>query len=120
MSFLIRINKTQERKKNTNLRLKYGFGIATEKVIYNKLGLNILYLKRNPIFKSKLLNLFEKNLHKNNIRLKRLKNSSIRNNIKKFVESKTFKGIRHKNRLPVRGQRNRTNAKTQRRINRKF
>ena len=37
-------------------------------------------------------------------------------NIKKLVDINTYKGLRHKDKLPVRGQRTRTNAKTKKRI----
>jgi ribosomal protein S13 len=37
---------------------------------------------------------------------------STRENISFFITNKSLKGFRHKNRLPVRGQRTRTNAKT--------
>ncbi len=33
-------------------------------------------------------------------------------NIKRLQDLKTYRGIRHRNRLPVRGQRTRTNART--------
>jgi hypothetical protein len=37
---------------------------------------------------------------------------SMRENISFFITNKSLRGFRHKNSLPVRGQRTRTNAKT--------
>jgi small subunit ribosomal protein S13 len=37
-------------------------------------------------------------------------------NIKRLVDINAYKGLRHKDKLPVRGQRTRTNAKTKKRI----
>ncbi len=42
----------------------------------------------------------------------------IRENIKRFLKIKNYKGIRHKNSLPVRGQRTHTNAQTQKKFKR--
>lgn len=36
-------------------------------------------------------------------------------NVKKLVDINCYKGLRHKDKLPVRGQRSRTNAKTKKR-----
>jgi len=42
----------------------------------------------------------------------------IRENIKRSIRIRSYKGIRHKNCLPVRGQRTHTNAQTQKRFKR--
>jgi small subunit ribosomal protein S13 len=39
----------------------------------------------------------------------------VHQNIKKLFESGTYKGLRHKDSLPTRGQRTRTNASTKKR-----
>lgn len=41
-------------------------------------------------------------------------------NMKKLVEINAYKGLRHKDSLPARGQRTRTNAKTKKRLKLKF
>ncbi len=43
----------------------------------------------------------------------------IRLNIKRLIDIKCYKGSRHKARLPVNGQRTKTNAKTRKRIKKK-
>ena len=44
----------------------------------------------------------------------------IRLNIKRLIDIKSYKGLRHKSNLPVRGQRTRTNAKTRKKIKKKI
>lgn len=39
--------------------------------------------------------------------------------IKKKIKIKSYQGLRHRNKLPVRGQRTHTNAQTQKKLNRK-
>lgn len=41
-------------------------------------------------------------------------------NIRRLIKISSYRGIRHFKGLPVRGQRTKTNAKTVRRVNRKF
>jgi small subunit ribosomal protein S13 len=41
---------------------------------------------------------------------------NIKANIDKKIKIKSYQGLRHKNKLPVRGQRTHTNAKTQKRM----
>jgi len=41
-------------------------------------------------------------------------------NIRKLIKISSYRGLRHFKGLPVRGQRTKTNAKTVRRVNRKF
>lgn len=83
-------------------------------------------------FKKKLgLNTRKKNEYVGNytgiVRTKKLiklyKISSILNLIQKkrinhLINLRSFKGLRHKNKYPVRGQRTHTNAKTQKKLNR--
>ena len=40
-------------------------------------------------------------------------------NIKRYIKIRSYRGLRHRNSLPVRGQRTHTNAKTQKRGDRK-
>ena len=77
-------------------RIKRLFGINSK--------FNISHIKNNAVqsFKSKLENsLINKKLSFYN-----------KEAIKFLIQSKTYKGIRHKFYLPVRGQRTHTNAKT--------
>lgn len=73
--------------------------------IYKDFGLNT---RKNTVFLKKDARLFlKKNLEKS---LDTIKIKS--NNIKFLREIKSYRGNRHKNKLPVRGQRTHTNAKS--------
>jgi small subunit ribosomal protein S13 len=92
----------------------------SEKGISNNLKkkvfkINGLNLRLNSInFKSKVVNILNKNL-KDIIFGKNLINENNKN--KKFlINLNNFKGLRHKLKKPVRGQRTRTNAKTSRKV----
>lgn len=43
----------------------------------------------------------------------------VRLNIKRLIDIKCYRGIRHKTHLPVRGQRTKTNAKTRKKLKKK-
>lgn len=42
---------------------------------------------------------------------------AVKNNIQRYIENNSVRGYRHKNHLPVRGQRTHTNAKTVKKTN---
>lgn len=92
----------------------YGIGKSTSFKICKQLGFSLNYkvyeLSTEHILK--FLKLIEKsNLIINND-LKKLQSSFIKN----LINVKTYRGIRRFNRLPVRGQRTHTNAKTARKF----
>jgi small subunit ribosomal protein S13 len=89
------------------------FGLKKDLIkAYKKYGLNLrkknltLNLKQKTLLQSFLKN---KTLGKN---LKQ----NIKNNIDFIIKHKTFKGMRHKQKFPARGQRTHTNAKTRKKI----
>lgn len=97
--------------KNKNLKTnnkKFGIGVKKKISLRKIFGLNIRKKPRKVKIKQK--NLIRKILFKNKIG-KQLK-IKIQNIIKFYVELKSYKGLRHKYKYPVRGQRTRTNAKT--------
>jgi small subunit ribosomal protein S13 len=86
---------------------KYGIGTSTENNFKNKYGLNERikpkFLKnnfKNLFLKSSVNLLTEKKLFEN-----------IKSNIAFYKNIKCYRGSRHKNNYPVRGQRTHTNAK---------
>lgn len=88
----------------------FGFGKYLSLSIYLDSGLNI---RTYPIILKKkvhLINLEEIKTNEKILLDKKLK-SSIKDNIDFIKTIRTYKGIRHLNNLPVRGQRTRTNAK---------
>lgn len=86
------------------------YGVSSNKVqsLCQKVGLNpfnkgLKLKKKNNVFiiKSFKINEYDKNLK-----------VQIRKNIKNLSQMRTYRGIRHSLKLPVRGQRTKTNAKT--------
>lgn len=79
---------------------------------FKKLGLNIktYKLKLNNKYKQYVQKFFQKKLFGKKLKQK------IKNNIDFGIKNKTYKGMRHKNRYPARGQRTHTNARTKKKI----
>lgn len=91
----------------------YGVGLPTAKKICIELG-----------FSSRLFvgDLTEKQQYvlirkiKENLRVENSLRDSVKGNIQALIENGSLRGFRHRNKLPVRGQRTHTNAKTARRV----
>lgn len=87
----------------------YGIGKTSAKKILEKCDI--------PPYK-KMKNLSQEELEKikkeieYNYKVEGLLRAEIKNNIKKLIEINSWRGLRHKAGLPVRGQRTRTNART--------
>ncbi|MGX7586250.1 ribosomal protein uS13 [Candidatus Vidania fulgoroideorum] len=89
------------------LTLIYGIGRKKSLYICKKLGIYNLKVKFIDNIKIKIL---KDILNKNKIGFD-LKNK-VKRDIKILLDINCYRGVRHKKRLPVRGQRTRTNAKT--------
>jgi ribosomal protein S13 len=91
-----------------------GIGLRTIKSLKTLIGTNI---KKDASFYSSSLNVkFYLRYKLKQYKLDVLLTTIIYKRIHSYINSKNFKGIRFKNRYPVRGQRTHTNAKTQRRL----
>ena len=53
---------------------------------------------------------------KQNLKIEKQLNKQLKNDINRYISNKSVRGFRHKNKLPVRGQRTHTNAKTCKKI----
>ncbi len=93
----------------------YGAGNLSKRILNTKLGLNSR-LNCNYI-KEKRFNQLNSIVNKSLIGKKL--HESIKDNISFMKNNKTYKGLRHKASLPVRGQRTHTNAKTCKKKSRK-
>jgi len=90
----------------------YGVGYYKAILISSKIGFSYPYnLNLLNIYNFNVLIFVLDNLTWLENRIKR----EIDLNIKRLIEIQTLKGARHKDRLPVYGQRTRTNARTQKR-----
>jgi len=91
-----------------NIKKNFGIGDSKITAIINHCGLN-------PKMSSKHLkkkHIEETNKITQNFKLERNLKNEIKGRISFLLENKTYKGVRHKLKYPVRGQRTRTNAKT--------
>lgn len=93
----------------------YGIGLTTAKHILNELNIN-LNRKVNTI-SSIEFNLIFKYIENKNYLIENALKRNISLNIKKLIDINSYRGQRHKKKLPVRGQRTKTNSRTSRRTN---
>lgn len=94
-----------------SLKQIYGVGWYKSNLIINKLGLSYPFFGFNlNLYNINVILYLLKGLILSDVRIKRV----IENNITRLININSYKGSRHKLLLPVRGQRTRTNAGTQR------
>ena len=95
-----------------NLSNTYGIGKKIASLYCKKVGLNY---RNNPLkVKKKRINLFIK--WNSLITLDKKLKSQIKEIIISLYKIRTYRGIRHKQNYPCRGQRTHTNAKTKKKI----
>jgi small subunit ribosomal protein S13 len=107
----------ENKRLEISLRNCLGFGLTSSNLLASKLGLNLKGNKINKLNK-KLFNRLDIFINSRAIKLLKLCVGVDRKNrvlfeTKKMRETNTFRALRHFQRLPVRGQRTRTNARTQ-------
>ena len=87
----------------------YGIGLTTAKKIIKETGVNpdvrVKDLSESDV--AKLREYIEHNLHVEGDR-----RSVVSLSIKRLIEIGSYRGLRHRKNLPVRGQRSKTNART--------
>ena len=99
------------REKRVEIGLTYIFGIgrATSRKILDEAGINpdtrVHALNDEDV--NKLRRIIDANL-----RVEGVLRSEIARNIKRLMDIGSYRGLRHRRGLPVRGQRTRTNART--------
>jgi len=86
----------------------FGIGLSTSKSILGNLGINE---------DTKVSQLTDDEVNKirneiGNIKIEGALKSEVQMNIKRLMDTGTYRGKRHRRGLPVRGQRTRTNART--------
>ena len=98
-----------EKRVEIGLTYIFGIGLTTSKKILAETGINpdvrVKDLTEDDI--SKLRDYIEKNLEVEGDRRR-----SIAFDIKRLIEIGSYRGLRHRKGLPVRGQRSKTNART--------
>jgi small subunit ribosomal protein S13 len=112
--YLLKTNILPKNKFLTGLKKVYGLNNSTILKICKSLGFN------STIFFNKLsqkhINLILQWISKNNIILNDDLKKNIEDNKNSLINIKLYRGIRHKEGLPTRGQRTHTNSKTQKRL----
>lgn len=110
MAYLLGVNIPNNKPVHIALKKVYGIGYTTAKIICHRLHLN-------PQYK-----VFQLTDLQNNLLMKEIKyflthtelKKKIKAHVDQLIQMRSYRGIRHVLGLPVRGQRTRSNARTQR------
>ena len=116
MLYILGVNIPDNKSIVIGLTYIYGIGPTLSKLICHKLHINPLSKPKDLI--NKQLNLLAKLVNEYTIEMDLKK--SIKDNIENLIHLGTYRGLRHKLGLPVRGQRTRSNARTQRYLSKKI
>lgn len=87
----------------------YGVGLATSNRILDKVGID-KNIKTDQLTDQQIAKIREE--IEQNVKVEGDLRKEISLNIKRLVDLGTYRGLRHRNNLPVRGQRTSTNART--------
>ena len=105
---ILGITVPNEKRLEIGLTCVYGIGISSARKILDQVGIE--YSK-----KAKDLTQEEENKIRTIIESMKIEGNlkrEISGNIKRLKDIKTYRGVRHMRRLPVRGQRTKTNSRT--------
>jgi len=98
--------------KSINIALTYIYGIGrslSEKLLKEA---NIDFQKKTKDLSISELNVLKELIEKNKIKTEGDLRRDLRANIKRFIDVNSYRGARHTKRLPLRGQRTKTNSRT--------
>lgn len=95
------------------LPILYGIGLSAAKQICKELGL-ASGLKVSDLTEEQQYEITRK--VKEEYRLENNLREEVKGNVQRYVTNGSIRGFRHRNKLPVRGQRTQSNAKTPRRV----
>jgi len=109
MARIAGVDLPREKRVEIGLTYIYGIGLATSQQIIAEIGLNpdtrVKDLSENEI--SKLRDYIEKN-----VKVEGDLRRDVSLNIKRLMEIGSYRGVRHRRGLPVRGQNTKQNART--------
>lgn len=103
----------KEKKVEYALPLLYGIGPKSSKKICQELGF-APNLKVADLTEEQQFEIAKK--VKEEYRLESNLREEVKGNIQRYISNGSIRGFRHRNKLPVRGQRTQSNAKTPRRV----
>ena len=98
--------------KNIKIALTYIYGIGrslSEKLLKEA---NIDFQKKTKDLSISELNVLKELIEKNKIKTEGDLRRDLRANIKRLIDVNSYRGARHTKRLPLRGQRTKTNSRT--------
>ena len=98
--------------KNIDIALTYIYGIgrsSSEKLLREA---NVNFQKKAKDLSTSELNSLKELIEKNKINTEGDLRREIRSNIKRLINVSSYRGIRHIKKLPLRGQRTKTNSRT--------
>ncbi|MCL2330921.1 MAG: 30S ribosomal protein S13 [Proteobacteria bacterium] len=109
MARIAGVNIPSEKRVEIALTYIYGIGPAHAKQIVRALKFKA-GLRAKDLTDADIINI--SNYIEANFKVEGDVRREVQMNIKRLQDLKTYRGIRHRNRLPVRGQRTQTNART--------
>jgi len=110
MARLCGVNLPQDKRVEIGLTYIFGVGRSTSKQMLNELGisLDVRVKDLTEADLAKLRDALTKHVTEGDLRRK------VQMNIKRLQDIGSYRGYRHRRRLPLRGQRTKTNARTKR------
>lgn len=113
MLIIFGVTIPKEKRVTYALPILYGIGTSAAKQICNDLGF-APGLKVADLTEEQQYELTKK--VKEEFRLENNLREEVKGNIQRYITNGSIRGFRHRNKLPVRGQRTQSNAKTPRRV----
>jgi small subunit ribosomal protein S13 len=110
MPRIMGIDIPKEKRIETSLTYFYGIGRALSNVVLKEAGINPD--KRAKDLSEEEISRLTNILQKGSLRIEGDLRRDISQNIKRLMDIGSWRGMRHKKGLPVRGQRTRTNSRT--------
>ena len=105
---ILGITVPNEKRLEIGLTCLYGVGVSSARKILDKVGIDRGKKAKDltPDEENSIRAIVEKILIEGNLK------REIASNIKRLKDIKSYRGVRHMKRLPVRGQRTKTNSRT--------
>jgi small subunit ribosomal protein S13 len=110
MARFLGINIPDDKNINIALTYIYGIGRSSSEKLLKEAGID--FGKKTKDLSTSELNSLKELIEKNKINTEGDLRRDIRSNIKRLINVNSYRGIRHTKRLPLRGQRTKTNSRT--------
>jgi small subunit ribosomal protein S13 len=111
MARLVGIDLPKQKRIETALTYIYGIGLKTAQKILSERGINP-DIRTKDLTEEQITSI--RKYLENNLKVEGDVRREVAMNIKRLIEVGSYRGLRHRRGLPVRGQRTHTNARTRR------